>query len=64
MKRYEVTLTAGITTDFPNGWVPYMHECVDGEWVRYSDVEKEMKRIWGDIMPPPSEMIKALGKGA
>ena len=41
-----------------------MMEDPDGEWVKYSDVEKEMKKIWGDIMPPPSDILKSLIKGA
>ena len=41
MKRYKPTLTAGTTNEFPNGWVPYMAEQDDGEWVKWEDVEKE-----------------------
>ncbi len=41
-----------------------MVENTNGEWVRYSDVEKEMKKIWGDIMPPPGDILKTLIKGA
>ena len=39
-------------------------ETKDGDWVLYKDVEAEMKRIWGDIMPPVSDMLKAMTKGA
>jgi hypothetical protein len=39
-------------------------ETDDGEWVKYKDVEKEMKKIWGDIMPPPGDILKSLIKGA
>ena len=39
-------------------------ETEDGEWVKYEDVKKEMKRIWGDIMPPVSDILKSLTKGA
>ena len=40
MKRYKPTLTAGITNEFPNGWVPYMAEQDDGEWVKWEDVKE------------------------
>ena len=39
MKRYKPTLTAGTTNEFPNGWVPYMAEQDDGEWVKWEDVK-------------------------
>jgi len=40
LKRYKPTLTAGITNEFQNGWVPYMHDCDDGQWVLWEDVKK------------------------
>ena len=57
MKRYNIE---------PLSSVPYIWtiEHPEGEWVKYSDVEKEMKRIWGDIMPPPGDILKSLTKGA
>ena len=55
MKRYEIVS--------PSEDIEYT-EYEDGEWVKYSDVEKEMKKIWGDIMPPPGDILKALTKGA
>ena len=53
MKRYELT----------RGFDGLMNEEDHGEWVKYSDVEKEMKRIWSDIMPPPGDILKTLIKG-
>ena len=58
MKRYKLDI--GFTTPVPIK----MLENPQGEWVKYSDVEKEMKKIWGDIMPPPGDILKALTKGA
>jgi len=58
MRRYK--LDVGFTTPVP----VIMLKDPNGEWVKYSDVEKEMKRIWGDIMPPPGDMLKAMFKGA
>ena len=58
MKRYNHlpinSRTGGIA---PNVYIEDI-ECEDGEWVRYKDVEAEMKRIWGDIEPMPDTMLK------
>ena len=59
MKRYN------IKADYDTaGYGTYEEEDLNGEWVKYSDVEKEMKKIWGDIMPPPGDILKSLTKGA
>jgi len=60
MKRYKIRAVSDTYYDYDF----CEEEDPNGEWVKHSDVEKEMKRIWGDIMPPPSDMLKAMAKGA
>jgi len=62
MKRYKkLSTTIPQLDDNGFGSIEIKNDMVEddtGEWVKYEDMKKEMKRIWGDIMPPPSEMLK------
>ena len=78
MKRYKIKAidttptskgSSGLTGDcisYSSSEYPHDIKSIEdpkGEWVKYSDVEKEMKKIWGDIMPPPGDILKSLHKG-
>jgi hypothetical protein len=57
MKRYNLIPIDKNTGYIIQGGKVQTIESNDGEWVKYEDMQEEMIRIWGDIMPPPQDKI-------